>query len=892
MDNTPKIHENSKIELDIQAHLSDYLAVILSHRWIVLSCFFLIVGSVTIFSLLSDPIYQATAQVMIRAQPSPINPLGENTTRGYSENEYFKTQVNLISNRTLAWKVITALNLKEKIQQSIGGEENAIASEVKQSSQAADKPEKKAAFKQDPKLIDWYLSHLEIVPLLDSNLVNVNFSGDNPKLVANVVNTHARLAIDQSVQLQKVHAHTALEWLKDQIKAQRKEVEEARKKIHNYQKENDLVTVEDRRNLITQELDQINSDLIEARNERIAKQAAFDQLQKVADGQTGPLILPANIDGSVLQNLRNRMVELNARKVEMSTNFGPKHPKMIQLNQGIDQLKKEMDTEISRLKKTTKADLSRAISIESSIIKTFDQKKQLSMALGEKNIEYDVLRRQADSSDEVYDFLLKQSKEINLSSVMDTSGVQVVDKAEIPDEPIKPNHKLNIAMAMIIGLLFSTGLAFFIEYMDNTVKDTKDIAVWLDLPILAMVPFDKRLKDGETAVLSWKPEESLPKKKYPYPSSYYPINRFPILFNDHGNSPNGNGRVIVIESATMEEGKTTIAIKAASSMATAGMRTLLIDGDLLRPRLSKIVNVVEGKGLTYFLTNILNYTVNVGELSTCSIADLFFLIGLKKKNGYLIIENNDSQRMEIFFENGNMIHLEYPDNQDSNRLGTMLLNSGMITKKQLEDALVRNKRTGQHLGYILVNGGYLTRDKLQGPLRLQMEENLQRLFSWKTGYYRFESNTVNVIKEGRISYIEEYSDMIKMLGSIEGSQLLEDEIFAQISSASTENLYVLPAGKSIGEANLQLNQVILKKVLEILKQHFDVIIMDNSPIEAQAGTVSLSQLADDIIFVIKSGKLTHKVLNQAKSTLPQEKIVGVILNQIKTKGPSSHYYGV
>ena len=117
MDNTSKIHENSKINADIQTHLSDYLAIISKHKWLVLGCFFLIVGSVTFFSLLSNPVYQATAQVMIRAQPSPVNPLGEDTARGYYENEYFQTQVNLISNRTLAWKVITALNLKEKIQQ-------------------------------------------------------------------------------------------------------------------------------------------------------------------------------------------------------------------------------------------------------------------------------------------------------------------------------------------------------------------------------------------------------------------------------------------------------------------------------------------------------------------------------------------------------------------------------------------------------------------------------------------------------------------------------------------------------------------------------------------------------------------------------------------------------
>jgi hypothetical protein len=237
-----------------------------------------------------------------------------------------------------------------------------------------------------------------------------------------------------------------------------------------------------------------------------------------------------------------------------------------------------------------------------------------------------------------------------------------------------------------------------------------------------------------------------------------------------------------------------------------------------------------------------------------------------------------------------MIHLQNPNNHGANRLGTMLLNSGFITKEQLQDALDRNKRTGQHLGYILVNTGYLTRDKLQGPLRLQMEENLQRLFSWKTGFYRFESNTVNVLKGGRISYAEEYSDIIKMLSDIEGSQLIEDEIFSQISNADTENLYFLPAGKSIGEANLQLNQVLMKKMLEILKQRFDVIIMDNSPIEAQVGTFSLSSLADDIIFVVKSGKLSHQALNQAKNSLPQDKIIGVILNQVKTKGRSSYNY--
>jgi uncharacterized protein involved in exopolysaccharide biosynthesis/Mrp family chromosome partitioning ATPase len=897
MDNPQKIVQKQKLDHELQTHLSDYLAVLFKHKWIVLGCFFLIVGSVTTFSLLSDPVYQATAKIMIRAQPSPVNPLGEETTRGFSQNEYFQTQVNLIYNRTLVWKVITKLNLKEHIQQKMEADKNAsqainslpqkdaIAFEVKQS--AADTDEGKVASKPDPKTISWYLNRLEVVPLPNSNLVDIHFNGGDPGLITKVVNTHAKAAIDQSVQLQKVYAHKALDWLKNQIETQKDELETAQKKIHDYKKNNDLLTVEDRQNLIALELDQINSDLIEARNERIAKQAAFDQLQKVADGQEEPLILPEIVDASVLQNLRNRLVEFNARKVEMSTNYGPKHPRMIQLNQGLNQLKKEINIEINRLEKTIEADLNRAISIESDLLETLDQKKKIAMALGEKNIEYDVLKRQADSSDEIYDFLLRQSNEISLSSVMDTSSVQIVDKAEIPNAPIKPNHKMNVAMAFMLGLLFSSGLAFFIEYMDNTIKDPKDISIRLDLPVLGMVPFDKRLKEDETLILPWETGRTS-KTKSLYLTPYNPIHRFPMLFKDHENG--SIGRVVVIESATMEEGKTTMALKIASNLATAGMRVLLVDGDLLRPKLSKIVGGQNGHGLTYFLTNILNYSIDGGDLSTCSIGDLFFLIGLKKRNGNLIVENSDDQIMEIFFQNGNMIHLQNPDNHGANRLGTILLNSGFITKEQLRDALDRNKRTGQHLGYILVNSGYLTRDKLQGPLRLQMEENLQRLFSWKTGYYRFESNTVNVLKGGRISYAEEYSDIIKMLSDIEGSQLIEDEIFSQISSGNTENLYILPAGKSIGEANLQLNQALMKKVLEILKQRFDVLVVDNSPIEAQVGTFSLSSLADDIVFVVKSGKLSHKVLNQAKSTLPQNKIMGVILNQVKAKGYSSHNY--
>ncbi|MGD9212590.1 MAG: GNVR domain-containing protein, partial [Desulfobacteraceae bacterium] len=671
METTLPVHDKQKSTYDLHTHLSDYLSVIYRHKWIVFCCFLLIVTGVTVFSLLSTPIYEAATQVIIKEQPSPLNPLGKDTEKNFTFSEYFQTQVNLLSNRSLVWEVVNSQNIRRLIEQAIIQEDD--------SQEIFDSQEKIGALKKQD-IIDWYLEHLSVTPLLESNLVRVSFSGTDPEMITKIVNAHAQIAIGRNIRIQKANAHKALDWLKNQIKDQKKEVEEAQQILHTYQKENDLLTIKDRQNLISEELDQVNADLVEARKLRIARQAAFDQLQKAGTEQEMVLALPEIVNDSVLLSLRNRLVELKAKKIEMATKYGEKHPKMIQLTLGINQLKNEINGEIKRLKNSINADLKRAISIESNLMDTLEKKKTAAMALGERNIEYDVLRRQADSSEELYDFLLKQSEEISLSSVMDSSNIQVVDKAEIPEKPVKPNHLVNIGLSIIMGILFSSGLAFFIEYMDNSVKDAMDISMRLGLPVLGIVYYDKKLKKNAASVLPWL-EKSKSKKKYSGKNRKYPYpDRFPVLIKtaEDGSS----GRVIVIESASMEEGKTTIAIKAATSMASSGMRTLLVDCDLVRPRLSSTVGNFNGNGLAEFFKKIINYQLDYGQLSTCSIDDLFFLISLKKKNGHLIVTNSDGERMEAFFQNGSLVHLQNPNSQDIKRLGTMLVNSELITEDQ------------------------------------------------------------------------------------------------------------------------------------------------------------------------------------------------------------------
>jgi hypothetical protein len=244
--------------------------------------------------------------------------------------------------------------------------------------------------------------------------------------------------------------------------------------------------------------------------------------------------------------------------------------------------------------------------------------------------------------------------------------------------------------------------------------------------------------------------------------------------------------------------------------------------------------------------------------------------------------------MNIFFQSGAPIHIQSLNNPQSNRLGAMLLKGGSINREQLKDAIERHRRTCQPLGYILVNSGYVSRDQLRGPLRLQMEEHFQKLFSWKTGEFNFEPGFLNLFESERIFFGEDYFKLIKGLGRIEGNKFVANMLLSHIKNGYGDGLYVLPAGVSKPKHIGQVNQILLRKVLDILKQKFDVIIIDTPPVDAAAGTFTLSSMVDSIVFVIKAGHLSYKIINQAIDHLPKDKIIGTVLNQVDEK--TSFYY--
>jgi succinoglycan biosynthesis transport protein ExoP len=868
-----------------RAYLQDYLEILARRKWIFISIFISIVGIVALVSVFISSRYEAVVRILIGMQPTLMNPVGENSVHDPERGLYFQTQVNLLASRSLAIKVIGDIGLDKVSTMAASSQSSMSFAVVKQSQQSnaskwGNAESRNKEYLPNGKLLKWYLKHLKVTPIKDSCLVDISFRGTNPVLITQIINKHANAAIEYAVQQHQNQAKEAHDWLRKQIDDQKKVVENTQMEIYKFKKKYNVLTIEDQQTNFSKDFQELNNSFSRAKSERISKEAAYRQLLNIAKHKKDVLLIPEIANYSIVQNMRNQLADLMYKKIEMNSKYGPKHPKMKEINDGIQQLKNQIATEIDRLEMAMAADVDRAKAIENSIAAVLNKQKEIALSMREKSIEYEVLKQQADSAKEIYDFLLKQSEQLGLSSVISSSNMRIVDSAEIPLDPVSPKIYLNILIAVFLSLFIGTGLTFLVDYLDNTVKTIDDITNRLGLPILGLIPYQRvrHQKNGVTSFL--KSLTGQKEKKSENNTLYHIASRLPEKLRSRTDG--FYGRVLVVESITEGEGKSCVATRIASNLAESGQRVLLVDCDFHCPSLNELCNLSKDVlGLGHFIDLILSYKLSEGTLSEYSVDDLFFFIGLKRLSGHLMIKQED-QTFIAHFQHGVLLHIQHQNNPENNRIGTMLLNAGFINKTQLEDALNRHRRTGQPLGYILVNTGCIGRDKLRGPLRLQNEEYIQKIFSWKSGEFQFKHGMIRIYENEKIFFEEDYSALINNLGRIDISNFFEKELFSHIAQYNSDNLYLLLVGKSDKPIS-PFSPVVMEKVFEKLRLNFDVILVDAIPINETSGIQSTFSFADGIILVVKSGHLKLKTLKNGINQLPYEKIIGTVLNQAKFK---------
>jgi polysaccharide biosynthesis transport protein len=581
-----------------EPHLYDYLLILRKHQWLILSFMLAVVTITSIGTFRMQPVYVATSRIEIDRENSNILPFQGTDSYDYVSDldNYIETQSKILTSETMALQTIRSGVLSA--QTDFAGDSSA-SDALSTGSLANLKP---------PSELASFLASLSVRRVPNSRLMDVSFESTNPLLAAQIVNAHIKNFIEQNFQSRYEATTRASTWLTDQLSELRIRVEKAEDARITYERHNQIWALDgDKQNVTTQRLADLNKELTDAQSERMRKQSLFE-FARAGDMDSVPQIR----DNTVVQDLFRKRTELYSQYTDALNQYGPNFPKVLRLQSQLKELEAAAEKEKKGVIARLESEYREARQREELLTQALDQQKVQVNQMSERMVQYSILKREAEANKALYDGLLTKLKEAGISAGLRSSNIRVVDPAMVPQYPARPAKTRNIALSILVGLVGGIGLALLREYMDNTVKSPDDIETLSRLPSLAVVPAFaepngdrsrvKLLKGASTNGHNTRIElvaQHLPKSQM---SEAFRALRTALLLSQADHPP----QVILVTSALPREGKTTAAANLAVTLAQLGDRTLLIDADLRKPGIGRLLNLGSGKyaGLSSYLAGV------------------------------------------------------------------------------------------------------------------------------------------------------------------------------------------------------------------------------------------------------------------------------------------------
>jgi succinoglycan biosynthesis transport protein ExoP len=576
-----------------EPHLYDYLLILRKHQWLILAFMLAVVTIVSIATFRMRPVYVATAKLLIERENPNILPFQGTDAYAFEADmdNYIETQSKILTSETLALQTIRNSGLAGSPEFSSGnGPSEAIASGTLKNQK---RPPEIAAF----------LGSLGVRHVLNSRLVEVSFESTDPIRAAQILNAHLDNYIEQNYVSRYEATSKASGWLKSQLDELRIRVQESEDRRINYERQNQIWGVDDKQNMTMTRLADLSKELANAESETLKKRALYEY------AESGALdAVPQIRDNAILQEMQKRHNDLSIQYTDAVNQYGPNFPKVQRLQAQMKDLEAQMAQERKGITVQLRSDYDEARQHQELISQRLEQQKSETNSMSEKMVQYNILKREAEANKVLYEGLLTKLKEAGISAGLKSSNIRVVDPAMIPSSPSRPAKTRNIALSFLVGLVGGIGLALLREYMDNTVKTPDDIETLSRLPSLAVVP---AFSDGSRTKKSsrfFKSPTLDQDKKIELVAQHLPKSQMAEAFRALRTAlllsqPEHPPQVILVTSALPREGKTTAAANLAVTLAQLGDKTVLIDADLRKPGVGRLLNLGSGKyaGLSSYL---------------------------------------------------------------------------------------------------------------------------------------------------------------------------------------------------------------------------------------------------------------------------------------------------
>lgn len=609
-----------------EIHLRDYLEVLLRRKWLIISVLVLTFVTTLILTLSQPKLYESFATLEVAQSAQKVTNFEElsESPRWFSE-EYFETQMELITSRALLERVVDRMDLAEHPvirELYFADEEPGPLARLKQGIKAAirsliPRDEAETPLVDEELLSEAYLVRQDMADYLEGGLsvssngtnmlLTVSFLCEDPMLSRDVVNAVCEEFIAWRMEQRLGASTTAQTFLMKQIDRAKINLEKAEEKMNRFAKEAGIVSMDTKLNGVYRELEGLNGLLADAEGELIQKESVYRQA--MADG---PSNIPQVMASEMIAELKAEYARLQSEHDQLSVTFQPEYPAVKAVRARMNSVAARIAGEEQKILQSLKNDYLAARQRVDTMRARVEHQKQLALELNERATQYKIMAREVETNKSIYESLLHRSREIESMVGVASSNITVVNPANLSLWPAKPNVRRNLLLAIVVGLMAGVGLAFLLEYFNDTVTNPEEISDRFQIPILGVVPIMR--ENGHPVEKTFLHDPRAPMSEA--------MRTTRVSLQLSGSGPRSHS--FLITSTKPGEGKTTLAANLALTFAGAGEQVVVVDADMRKPRIHKIFNEngFDGApGLSSFLAGV----TQKGILCRNGIENLHFI---------------------------------------------------------------------------------------------------------------------------------------------------------------------------------------------------------------------------------------------------------------------------
>lgn len=563
--------------------------------WLIASCV-LLAGLATAAYLARAPrIYAAHAVVQVEQEEQKILKVEGVQQERLQTLEALKTVEQTLQSRALLARVLDSNNLAADprfVTAAARGLPLPKPRPASDTHSAAQPPSRQ-------ELLDRLAQMVQVRLRRGTRLIDIKVEHPAPALTALIANSLVDQFMRQGQELNANATRQANEFLLGEAARLKRKLEASEHALQTYREQTQSASLEDRQNVVAQKLKELGARVTEAKSHRIQQETAWLQVQRAGTNLADLLVIPAVANHTAVLEIRSQIARLESEIANLKQRYREKHPKLIQAQSQLAEWHRSLHNTVLELPQTIRSSYESAKVAEAALEQALREQEAAALELSKQAIRYNVLLRDVETDRAMYQAVLTRIKETDVTKEMKPSAVRIIQSATVPERPAKP-HKLRLALlGLVAGLSLGVGLALLLNAWDNSLKTVDQTEEYLQLPVLSTVP---RFSGG------FKNQIKLLLEDAAHSAEAESFRTLRTALSMLGRKQ--DRRTFLFTSALPAEGKTFCSINYALSLAQQGLRTLLIDADLRRPAVEKVLSQdnQHKPGLTDYLAGHKTFT--------------------------------------------------------------------------------------------------------------------------------------------------------------------------------------------------------------------------------------------------------------------------------------------